>query len=452
MNRLPVPAAYLLCLGVLTMRLGAISPGLDAAMAAGDESKSVEIFKTIELSEDDIDKLVNWLGERKVKYRKRLTQAIAEKNTAGIAAGRHLHHEITRLIRENLVEDDSEYTLLCLSASANNKNPDLVYAIAPFLVHPQPKLRAEANRVIAVKRDERIFPLIGQLLSGENPIDKVYAMETLLALKDERAVPLLLLQLSNVNKNVRYFSLKTLEAINSDKAQYGIINVAQADTDEEVRLKAVEILRIFKTGPTFFALQKLIGDASAAVRLLALDSALRQQDKRYAFAISEQLAHESEMKHKDALLDALLALGTGGGMNGVLALLRRENDADLLLKSAYACNRFAEFRCADGLAAIILSPANAGKDGLHEAILLECLTALGSFRQRKHLSLLTGIMSDEKKKPLVRAAALVAIGQFENEAAIQPLFESYAKETDQQLRVQIRTLLTDLMRKKLPKV
>lgn len=420
-------------------------PELDTAIASGDESAAIEIFKMRELSEEDIARLSDWLASRKAKYRMRFSRVIAEKQSPGLAAGKHIHNEITRLIKENLVEDDLDYTVLLLAATAPNKNPDLLYAVAPFVVHPQAKLRAEANRVIAARRDERIYPIIGQLLAAENAIDKVYAMETLLALKDERAVPLLLLQLSNPNKNVRFFALKTLEAINSDKAQYGIINLAQSDADEEVRLKAVEILRVFKTGPVFFSLQKLIGDASLPVRSLALESALVQQDKRYAYAISEQLARESEMRQKHALLQALLNLGSGGGMNGVLTLIRRENDADLLLKSAYACNRFAEIRCADSLAALALSPAS-------EALLLECLLALGSFRQRKHLQILVAIMADEKQKQVVRSAALAAIALFDNEAAIAPLFESFAKETDQPVRVQIKMILTELMRKKLPKI
>lgn len=419
-------------------------PELESAIASGDESAALEIFKTRELSEEDTAKLSDWLATRKVKYRARFARAIAAKQSPGPAAGKHIHAEITRLIKENLVEDDIDYTVTLLAASATNKSPDLLYAVAPFVVHPQAKLRAEANRVIAAKRDERIYPIIGQLLAAENAIDKVYAMETLLALKDERAVPLLLLQLSNPNKNVRFFALKTLEAINSDKAQYGIINLAQGDTDEEVRLKAVEILRIFKTGPAYFALQKLIGDANLPVRSLALESALQQQDKRYAYAISEQLVHEGDMRQKHALLQALLALGSGGGMNGVLALIRRESDADLLLKSAYACNRFSESRCADGLAALISAPAT-------EALRLECLLALGAFRQRKHLSVLVTIMADEKQKPVVRSAAITAIAQFDNEAAISPLFDTFAKEGDQALRVQIKLVLTDLMRRKLPK-
>lgn len=434
--------AFLSCFAVSFLH--AATPELDAAISSGDETAAIELFKNRELGEDDVARLTDWLASRKVKYRMRFVRAIAEKKATGAAAGKHIHSEITRLIKENLVEDDIDYTITLLACTATNKSPDLLYAVAPFVVHPQAKLRAEANRVIAAKRDERIYPILGQLLAGENAIDKVYAMETLLALKDERAVPLLLLQLSNPNKNVRFFALKTLEAINSDKAQYGIINLAQGDADEEVRLKAVEILRVLKTGPVFFALQRLIGDTSLPVRSLALESALAQQDKRYAYAISEQLARESEMRQKHALLHALLSLGSGGGMNGVLSLLRRENDADLLLKSAYACNRFAELRCADSLAAIILSPTN-------EAILLECLLALGSFRQRKHLSVLVSVMADEKQKPIVRSAAITAIALFDNEAAIAPLFESFAKESDQSLRVQIKLILTDLMRKKLPK-
>ncbi len=422
------------------------APGdLDAALTAKDHDRLVELYKANNYDEADVERLAAFFAGEKEKYRKKFSRVIREKSTPSVEAGKHVHAELLRLIKGNLVEDDIDYTVLLLEAGAISKNQDLIYVIAPFLVHPQSRLRAEANKVVAQKRDERIYPLIGQLLAGDNAIDKVYAMETLLALKDERAVPLLLLQLSNANKNVRYFALKTLDAIKSDKAQYGIINAAQGDKDEEVRLKAIEILRHFRTGPVFSALQKLISDPLFVARQRALESALETHNKQYANAISEQLARESEHGHKHALLKALLDLGHGGGMNGVLTLLRRENDPELILWSVFACNRFGEARCADTLVALI----SATKD---TPILIECIVALGAFRQRKHLGMLLSVAQTETQPAIVRSAALAAVQQYDTEAAILPLFDAYSKENDQAIRVQMRQLLVDLMRRKLPKV
>lgn len=417
----------------------------DAALAAKDHDRLLELYKANNYDETDVERLVAFFAGEKEKYRKKFSGAIREKSTPSVEAGKHVHAELLRLIKGNLVEDDVDYTVLLLEAAALSKNQDLIYVIAPFLVHPQSRLRAEANKVVAQKRDERIYPLIGQLLAGDNAIDKVYAMETLLALKDERAVPLLLLQLSNANKNVRYFALKTLDAIKSDKAQYGIINAAQGDRDEEVRLKAIEILRHFRTGPVFSALQKLLSDPLYAARQKALESAIETRNKQYANAISDQLARETEHPHKHALLKSLLDLGHGGGMNGVLTLLKRENDPELILWSVVACNRFAETRCADALVALI----SATKD---TPILIECIVALGAFKQRKHLGMLLGVAQTEAQPAIIRSAALAAVQQYDTEAAILPLFDAYSKENDQAIRVQMRQLLVDLMRRKLPKV
>ncbi len=434
--------AVALLLGYMPLHANA---QLDAAIATDDASRAVEIFTSTPLGDEEADKLIEYMGNAKEKYRKKLTRAIAEKQRVDAVAGKHIHNELLRLIKENKVEDDVDYTELCLKSAGPNKNPDLIYTIAPFLVHPQASLRAEANRAVAIRRDERVYPLIGQLLAAENAIDKIYAMETLLALKDERAVPLLLLQLSNPNKNVRYFALKTLEAIASDKAQYGVIHLAQNETDEEVRLKAVEILRQFKTGPVFSALQKLISDSKLPIRTRALESALAQNDKRYANAISEQLVRESEMAQKHALLRALLSLGSGGGMNGVLALLKKESDADLLLWSAHACIRFTEQRCAEPLAHLL----GTSKD---EPIVLEAIVALGVFRQKKQLPQLLTVLADTTRAQVVRSAALSSIMQFDSEATIQQLFVTYDLEKDQTIRVQVKIYLVDLMKRKLPKL
>lgn len=420
-------------------------PELDAAIAAKDQNKVLEIYATRELNESELEQLLHFIAGEKEKYRKKFSYAIRDRKATDTVTGRHLHNELLRLIRENLVEDDTDYTETLLVAAGINKNPDLIYSIAPFLVHPRAELRQAANQAVALKKDERIYPLIGQLLAGETVIDKVYAMETLLALKDERAVPLLLQQLSNPSKHVRYSALKTLEAIGSDKAQYGVINLAQNDADEEVRLKAVEILRQFKTAPAFFALQKLIADAQLSVRRRALESALAQLDKKYANAISEQLARETDTTHKHALLRALLTLGSGGGMNGILTLLRKETDAELLLWAAFACNRFADSRCADHLAEILSTRSE-------EAILFEAIVGLAQYKQRKHLPALLALAQDTKRTPLLRSAALSAIEQHENEAVITPLFLLYDAEIDQLIRVQARALLIELMQKKLPRL
>lgn len=434
----------LLCLLLGSVQLNAM-PKLDAAIAAKDPDKVIELYAMRELNENELEQLVQFISGEKDKYRKKFSYAIYERKATDPISGRHLHNELLRLIKENLVDDDAGYTLTLLEAAAANKNPDLIYSIAPFLVHPGSELRQKANRAVALKRDERIYPLIGQLLAGENVIDKVYAMETLLALKDDRAVPLLLLQLSNPSKNVRYFALKTLEAIGSDKAQYGVINLAQNDTDEEVRLKAVEILRQFKTGPVFFALQKLIADPQLVIRRHALESALAQLDKRYANAISEQLSRETDMTQKHALLRGLLALGSGGGMNGILTLLKKESDAELLLWAGFACNHFTDSRCADIFAELLTTRSE-------QAILLEAMLGLAHHRQRKHLTLLFALAQDTTKPQVVRSAALSAIEQYDNEAAIAPLFALYETEQDQLIRVQTRTLLTELMQKKLPRL
>ncbi|MBS0618618.1 MAG: HEAT repeat domain-containing protein [Spirochaetes bacterium] len=425
--------------------LSALSSNVEKALAAKDEDGVIVVFKAQKLDDEDIAAINSFFTDKKISYRKRYVSVMRDKPVTSAVAGKFLNDEILRLIKENRVEDDLDYTKACIEAAAQNKNPDLIYAVAPFLVHPRSELRAEANKVVAAKRDERIYPLIGQLLAGENTIDKIYAMETLLALKDERAVPLLLLQLSNANKNVRYYSLKTLEAIASDKAQFGVIHLAEVDSDEEVRLKAIEVLRPFKTGPVFSALQRLLSDKNLAVRTCALESALAQNNKNYANAISEQLTRETEPAQKHALLQGLFRLGSGGGMNGVLALLKRESDSELLLWASFACTRFSESRCADDLAALI------GK-ATTEAVRVEALTALGVFRQRKHLGTLFSTLSDTKQTDLIRSAALAAIGSYDSEATLSPLFEIYAHENNQSVRVQIKSFMDDLMKRKLPKL
>ncbi|MBV6492327.1 MAG: hypothetical protein LDLANPLL_00320 [Turneriella sp.] len=423
----------------------AIDTEVKTAIDTNNPDKILALVQRKTLSDEDFDSLFKYFATQKEKLRKAYLYAIRDKNITNAAAGKHIHREIMRLIKEGLVEDDLPYTLACLDAARENKNSDLIYAVAPFLVHPREKLRIEANKIIAIKKDERIYPLVGQLLAGENDIDKIYAMETLTALKDERAVPLLLQQLMHPNKNIRYYALKSLEAIGSDKAQHGVIRVAESDSVDEVRLKAVEVLREFKTNTVVSALQKLIADKNIAVRRLALESALYQKNKSYAPTISDQLARETEPELKDKFLHALFTLGSGGGMGGILKILKEDNDENLLLWAAYGCNRFNETKCTETLISRIEKEKS-------EPLLVEFIYTLGEYESKKNLPLLITILQNQNQSDLVRLTALNAIRKYDGQATILPLFEIYSFEKNQALRAQMQELIADLMRRKLKKL
>jgi HEAT repeat protein len=423
---------------ILGSGIFAATTELERILAENDADGAIRFYQSKPLSDADTEALVDWFSTRPIEYRKRLTAAIHARGATDLYAGKHINAELLRLIKDNKVEDDVNYTSLCLQAAAVNKNPDLIYVITPFIVHPQARLRADANKAIALKQDERAYPVIGHLLAEDNAIDKIYAMETLLALKDARAVPLLLQQISNPNKNVRYFALKTLEAINSDKAQYGIIHLAQADPEQEVRLRAIKVLENFHSGAVMATIQKLISDPDLAIRKASLNFALKRNDKWFAHAISEQLATEPDGAHKLALLRALPVLGSGGGMRGVLALLQKESDPQLLLWSAFACNQFSETRCAEPLALLVVRPGD-------RALVLECLVALGTFRQRQSVQAIFSVLNDTKNPPEIRSAALVALRQFDSAAVIGPLTETYSREKLQPLRAHMKLLFTELV-------
>lgn len=92
--------------GLFLLPLSAANPELDAAIAEKDEDKAIAVFKTRELAEEDVEKLNDWLADKKEKYRKRYVYAIRDKAAASPAAGKHIQREVQRLIKENLVEDD----------------------------------------------------------------------------------------------------------------------------------------------------------------------------------------------------------------------------------------------------------------------------------------------------------------------------------------------------------
>ncbi|MCX7632658.1 MAG: HEAT repeat domain-containing protein [Turneriella sp.] len=416
---------------------------LAQAIASGDAEKAVALYHRGEIETKDAEALFTFIAQQKPKIRQMLAEAILAKKDQSSVVANFVHTELLRLTREKQAEQHAEYAHVLLTISLFARHSELAYSVTPFLAHPRAELRSLANTVLAAIKDERIYPLLGQLLAEGSPIEQIYALETLLALKDERSLPLLQQQLANSNKNVRYFALKAIGAIGVEKAQSSVIQLAMADPEEDVRIQAVSLLAQCRTPAAFTALQKLIADPLLKVRAQALVSALAHNDKRYANAISEQLARETESQQKHALLKALLQLGHGGGMQGIFAILKKENDPELLLQAAFACSHFADNRCSDHFAALLEKNAN-------ESLAIECLMGLAALKSRKHLALLLNAIQDSRQAFAVRSAALAAVAQLENEAAIPALFAIYDTEKDQALRVQTRQVLLELM-KKLPK-
>ena len=96
---------------------------------------------------------------------------VAIMGTAAIDGDNRAFRAADEALRSPLLEDNDIYgaknILVNITSGAKEATMDEIFEITQFV----------------------------QEKAGENAIDKIYAMETLLALKDERAVPLLLLQL-----------------------------------------------------------------------------------------------------------------------------------------------------------------------------------------------------------------------------------------------------------------
>ncbi len=418
---------------------------LSEAVASKDYERLIAIYKTSTLDASETATVIREISAAKQKFRKAFMQAVFEKKATDTTVGSFLQNELMRLIKEKEVEDDVEYTKLCLKVAAINSASDIIFAIAPYLVHPRETIRAEANAAVAAKKDERIFLILSELIAKENNIDKIYAMETLMALKDDRAVPALLQELANPNKSVRFFALKAIEAIGSDKAQYAVIEIAQKDADEEMRLKAVSVLRLFKTSPVFYALQNLVKDANLSVRAKALDSALEQKNKRFASALSEGLAREVDAAQKLALLQGLIALSSGGGMKGIYTILKNETSENLLVWALYTCNKIGDKGCDEHLLRLL-------ETRKEDAIQIECVLGLSLRKQQKHLAALFAVLSDTQRSAVVRSAAIASIAAFDTEASILPLFTIYEREKEPNIRAQMRVLFVNLMQAKLKKL
>ena len=404
-----------------------------------------QINTSATLLPDEIARLTQWfVRENRFKWLKRLSEKLITLNDFSPHWGKLMKHLLLELTKEDRAEDDIRYTIDVLRYAGKIQDTELVLSIFAFSVHPRQELRQIANEILSARRDDRIYPLMAQLLQSSNVMEKNYAIDTMVLLKDERTGPLLTQALSDTNKTVRYYALKALDTVRFQGAQFTVIQVAQSDVDEEIRLKAVAVLGNIRTPNTLFALHKLIADVQPKIREAALNAILLHREQRSASILSEQLARETDATLKKDLIQALFQLNSGGGMAGFFTLMKNESDEQLLLWSIHAAAVWNDSRSPDMLFLLF-------EKDKRPSIIAEIAAAWGSLKSKKYLIALKQTLEEAKNDYLPRASALVAIELLDQASSIPVLFEIYDRENDQKMKLQIAAVIRRMMQKSLPK-
>ncbi|HEY1405018.1 MAG TPA: HEAT repeat domain-containing protein, partial [Spirochaetota bacterium] len=296
-----------------------------------------------------------------------------------------------------------------------------VIPISKELESPFSVVREKAIQILRNIGDDRMFPVIVKMSEKKDPVFRVYALEALSRLYDFRLLSVVQNLLQDENKSVRILALQCTQKNNIDKLFPIIRTLALNDSNIEVRVEAINSLNKLNDTGSLSVLLKLINNDAKEIRLSTALALQHLKLKQSVYAVSEQLAIESDTHIKSILIDTLIEMRDGGGFKGFDREISNEEYLPLRVKSVYALGVIGGPRAMG-----FLLKALSDKEFKVRA---EACSSLSIYRDRGVLNGLLGIVKEDPER-YVRLAALYSIEKIRDKTSVIPLYDQYSLEKD----------------------
>lgn len=265
--------------------------------------------------------------------------------------------------------------------------------VLPIIIEflPSPFFSVRESVILALKKngDDRMYPYIICLAKSDEVIERIYALEALYHLYDNRFYEIILRLLQDANKSVRYFALDCVVHNEIITALPYVRTIASGDDNEEVRVKAINVLSALHDKAAYYIFVRSLSDYSDLVRDAAVDALSTFQSKETTLYLSRQLLTEREIYIKRKIIKALITATNAGDIRGLQHLVHNEENSSLRIYAVFA---------------------------------------LGAIRDERTIPLIVESLKDVDFR--VRAEAAAALSQFKGKHAVIPLLECYSKESD----------------------
>jgi len=265
--------------------------------------------------------------------------------------------------------------------------------VLPVIIEflPSPFFSVRESVILALKKngDDRMYPYIIRLAKSDEVIERIYALEALYHLYDNRFYEIIVRLLQDANKSVRYFALDCVVHNEIINALPHVRTIASADENEEVRVKAINVLSALHDKAAYYIFVRALSDYSDLVRDAAVDALSTFLSKESILYLSRQLLTEREVYIKRKIIKALIAAKNAGDVRGLQHLIHNEENRSLRIYAVYA---------------------------------------LGAIRDERTIPMIIESLGDEDFR--VRAEAAAALSQFKGKNAVVPLLEYYSKENE----------------------
>ncbi len=350
--------------------------------------------------------------------------------------------ETKSLLAKKEAHDDQDIeAILNLLTIIDQKNlTSNFYDVIPFTAYPLTDIRRRAYQTLAVLNDDRMYPIIMDMATSENSIERIYALDALYFIKDDRTVPLLINSLSDENKSVRFFALRTLDEMQRLEVIPQFIKIVTNDTNNEVRVKAIQVLTSMKARQAIQVIVRTLSDPDPSVKEAALRSLMEFNSSDTAYPISMQLAQEKNDHLKLLGIQALLHLKSSGGMAGLQSIIENDDNEELIVWAIYTSGVLADFRGFE----------TVHKNLKHKNVTIRAETALalGRYGKRESANDLLAILRDKDEDYYVKSAALEAIRWIDTTDSYHDLFLLSREHKDMAIREKAGEILGDLLKKR----
>ncbi len=321
-----------------------------------------------------------------------------------------------------------------LLAGLNKK--EIIAPIMEQLKSPFSSVRDASIQALKKFRDDRVYAYVLNLASHENPLFRVYALNTVYHIYDSRLYNFLIDQLKDENKSIRYQALLCLEKNEPTKSINHISQLALFDKNYEVRIKAIEILAkatFYHSLPIFL---RCIDDDHRDVRYVSVQSIGKRKFRQTSIQLSNRLCVESETDIKKMIIDTLVDFKDGGGYKGLGKILKSDENPMLRVHAAYAIGEIGQ---PQGLPLLI----DASKD-VDVRVRAEALSALSHYKENRSADVLLEAISGNDDM-YARSAALYSLKKMKLKNTLLPIFQTYTIEKNAVFKELLKNTCTELI-------
>ncbi|MBN2160994.1 MAG: HEAT repeat domain-containing protein [Spirochaetes bacterium] len=304
-----------------------------------------------------------------------------------------------------------------------------VMPLANYLISSHSPVRKSAARALKKIGDDRLFPVILNMVNSDNPVHRIYFIEAMNYLYDHRFYQSLTNLLKEENKSIRIYVLNCLKENRIVRSLGLIRGAALGDKNDEVRVAAIEALGALRDVGGLGTMHMTLNDKNRDVRRESARSIRLIGSVVSVNTLSQRLMYEDDSEIKEIMIETLASLRRAGDVRGLEKIMLADDNLGLRVKSAYVLGFSGTFKALDAL---------VRGSGDHDfRVRAEVCNSLGNYRNRRALAALFEVL-EKDDQVYVKSAALYAIKRINDRTSLMGLFDLFAREQDPVFREMLR--------------